>query len=146
MKFKNGYRHKREGTTSRFRDRVMLAPFWKVSDWGLSFWPFHHVTNFLFEGSLGPLSLVGKGGDEWENPSFYIIIPLVGEIVFFYGKNFDRSTWWLSGRVNNTLYYISPDGLYEASIDFDRDNWEEEKSTLTHGEIAARAKLIEFIE
>lgn len=87
-------------------ERFQYTPPWKLSSWGLP----------LKSSGFDRLKLVGRGGDEWGNPSVYIIIPLVGMFVFFYGRDFDRSTWFRVGFADRKVHYISPDYTQEAEL------------------------------
>lgn len=129
-------------------ERLQLAPAWKVSDWGLSFWPVHHLFNFAKNFKWGPLKLAYKGSDEWGNPSIAIIIPLVGQLVYFYGKNLDRNSWFLSGSNGRIAHYVSPDYKFEANINYNGnfDLLFDTEPTLTYEEIRTRAIYIERLE
>lgn len=128
--------------------RIILYPFWKVSDWGLSFYPLHHLFNFFDKNSWGPLPLISKGGDEWGNPSLNVIFPLFCRIVIFYGKEIDRSTWYLSGAIGNSAVYCSPDFKREALIPFDGDfdSLFEKQPNLEEAEVLRKASYVEDIE
>lgn len=130
------------------RERVQFEPFWKVTNFGLSFWPLHYIFNAFDEFGWAPLKLVYKGADEWGNPSLLITIPLIGRLILFYGRDFDRSSWFLSSSVGDIALYVSPDWAYEARIryDGDFDTLVETKPRLTEEEIQATAHAIESVE
>ena len=81
------------------KERFIILPFWKVTRWGF-------------------LKPFGFGGDEWGNPSVYIIIPLVGMVVFFYSVHMDRESWFKIGSNGESILYMSPDYEREASFHF----------------------------
>ncbi len=62
----------------------------------------------------------GKGSDEWDNKSVYIMLPLLGEFVFFYEKNVDRSKWYCLGMINDYANFVSPDHQYFAEVHKDK--------------------------
>ena len=56
-------------------ERFMYYPPWDLTAWGLrrdALWPH-------------------RGGDEWHNGSWFVILPLLGEVVWFPKGGFDRS-------------------------------------------------------
>lgn len=66
--------------TLSFKDyEFQFIPFWKITDWGC------HLS-FMF----GPILWPNKGCDEHHNKSRSVLIPLVGEFIFFKLK-YDRS-------------------------------------------------------
>jgi len=133
---------------SQLRDRLQLAPAWKISDWGLSFWPIHYLFNLFREYKFGPLPLVYKGSDEWSNLSIAIIIPLIGRIVYFYEKNINCNTWFLSSSSGRIAHYISPDYKHEAHIEYDGDfdSLLAIEPILTNEQIRIRSHYIERLE
>lgn len=108
---------------------MQYYPFWKVTDWGFGFWP------------------VNKGSDEWGNKSLYFILPLLGSLVIFYGKNFERNKWFLCGAAGCIAHYISPDYNYQASVHFngDFDSLFDRKPLLTPDEIRVRSHHVEYV-
>lgn len=122
------------------KERFQFTPFWKLTMLGFCGW-YNWLKGWRYYGP------VGLGCDEWRNPSFYVDIPFVGELVVFYGRDFDRSKWWTSGSVNRVVCYHSPDGEWEAFIpgldleDIDHSGeW-----TLTYDEIRVRASSVERV-
>lgn len=114
---------------ARWRDRFQYHPPWKATHWGFGFRP------------------VNRGGDEWGNPSLYFILPLLGTLVIFYGKNFERYKWFLSGAHGRVAHYISPDYKLEAWVHFngDFDALFDEQPLLTDVEINVKSHYIEYV-
>jgi hypothetical protein len=54
------------------RRELRFTPFWRLTRWG---W-------LLFNGDWSAL-WPHRGCDEWHNPSWWLIIPMVGEVVVF---------------------------------------------------------------
>ena len=141
MKIKSSNGSTRKATGTYWYDRFQYIPFWKLTQWG-----FVGFTN-LAKGwwSHGPIHL---GSDEWRNPSIVIVLPVLGMFVFFYGKDFKRDTWFLSGSVGTVAHYMSPDYRYEAHVPYhgDVEKLEDEKPLLTHNEIRIKASSIEKLD
>lgn len=100
--------------------RFYYSPPWEISDWGLSFFPIHYLFNKMNGEKTGPLKLISRSGDQWGNEAIDIIVPLLGGITIFYGKNIDVSTWFFSGMVGGQAMYISPDMSQEAQLPVSR--------------------------
>lgn len=70
--------------------------------------------------------ILGRGGDEWCNPSVYVVVPFLGTFNVFYSRTLDRSQWWFSGAARSvdgswTTHYVSPDYQSIAYIENDHD-------------------------
>lgn len=81
------------------RRRVRYSPPWHLVRWGL-------LWNTMFGRVLWP----HRGCDEYHNQSWFIIIPLIGEFVYFTKSGFQRDV--------EHLYYLGPGGT-EGFIDPD---------------------------
>lgn len=62
------------------RHRLRYSPPWKLTRWGL-------MLNTMFGRPGWP----HRGCDEWHNRSWFVLVPLLGELVWFPKKGFDRS-------------------------------------------------------
>lgn len=79
-----------------FNGRLQLIPFWKLVRLGLF--------------SANPLRYIGRGLDEYHNKSVFVVLPLIGQVVLFTGKDLNEDRVHLHSASGDLLDgYIDPD-------------------------------------
>lgn len=81
------------------RERLQFIPFWKLTRWG-----------FMLGTMFGRPLRLNHGCDEYHNTSRWIIVPGIGEFVYFHKDGFQRTEEHLHGRGPEGTYgYIDPE-------------------------------------
>lgn len=79
--------------------------FWWDATWHNTRWGFMWKERYF---------LPTRGGDEWHNDSWFIVLPLLGQFIWFPKRSFDRSG-------PEHVFYYGPDG-FEGQIYTDCDS------------------------